>query len=466
MKTLYPKGSMLISITLICGLLVSCATNESTINFNSSPSIENGRINYGELTLHDVPSGDENCKRLLDVKFHIVNGSGSGVLPKKAEIAGDQIFTTQQYWNFHSKRLNELIKEKVYSTEELTAFFFNTDENEGASDDFSERIEAEYLAEYYSAKISANSPFENMDGTTRVETEERFVTERDGFRKLYVRQKSPNTCYAATLQTALAYMGWTHSHDDIIRKRVPACGKEIEKLGAASFNEIISTANYLITNTKIPYLNFVEDAQDYAFYEKLKYRQGSYYGVKVTSNSGFHIKNKSLGEAANDISVPLIGLANPMALHNWHAKQMNELNQMSSRKLMLGGQELDLYRSLSWTANNNKNLEGYIGPIVNTGDMVSALLRKNAIVLGLKEKKGSHTYLITGIDYSPVYSREENGSISINEDTRIYRVRVLDPSPTPKPEYWIEDMDDFFSRFQFALKIHDDRVMNKKQITP
>jgi hypothetical protein len=277
----------------------------------------------------------------------------------------------------------------------------------------------------------------------------------DTIAKFYTPQTSKNSCYAAALATIWRAAGLAVDNDQFVKAADNPCGFGVTQ--PASFMQILYAANYVRTNEAFNYVsNDKTTLRDFLGSSRITFaRQRQYLGGGVASawvevNSPFtdlssngYWAQRAAGRIASGVGLPAMAPA-PMA---------TPTIQMRSFTVP------DMYRPVPWHYRNGGAPAGGIFPVGSTDELVVKFKQGAFLIAGLRRRGVGHTVIITGLEFQPdgdVTQSPTGKQFDITSDTRIAKVRYLDPARPDQPEQW--DLDgtrflrdvDFIIAFQMA----------------
>lgn len=437
------------------------------------------------LKVLEIAGQDAACQNLLDVQFTLANGDASTVeLPITTYPRFDvKTFRTEEFLQFMDERREQHYREtfteeerreleKIAGRYDSMLIFGDAkvaEDNPGVAPlvkrwiQFNASIFATVVDEYLAGRVEtpdarkrhALDALAARPDTKSLEDGRVFETTNNEFRRYYVRQQSPETCYAASLTTVWQYYGWAAKQTDFVEQRVPRCGLSGGRRVMASFNEIISTIYHLRTGSDYPLFNWTGDRKNARLLGKIEYTQTLGIGSLVESYSWAYIDRPSLegilGRVSSGAAPGSLSWTSPAQV------QLEQLQRQSNQKVVgADGKTPNLFQKFDWHQTSNPLVAGYVMPLGHTGQLVSAMLGGDAVLVGLKNLRDGHTMLVTGVEYEPRFVLQGDEML-LTPATHIRRIRVLDPGPEVQSERWEGDVERFFAQFRFGIVIHQDR---------
>lgn len=288
-------------------------------------------------------------------------------------------------------------------------------------------------------------------GDTQSEATDTFTTVNNAVAGHYVPQRTKVSCYAASLATAFSYLGMNGTHDDFVERRNGICPSMSTRSGSATYGEILAAIRSTVLGEQTAPFDWTLPTDLTAALRHSRYRQRLIGRVVQDEGSmtTWVAPSETLGAAlAHELLpgvVPRTRMFQPPALPT-----MPQAQELRDRN----GAQINLYKAWVWNRKNNTRLGGHAWPLGSTGDMISALLGGEAIMVGFGGKSAGHTVLVTGLKYKPRVEYSTN-SVYYTDRSMILDIRVLDPLDVDRKEYWIGDVNKFFQEYRFGIAIAD-----------
>lgn len=266
-----------------------------------------------------------------------------------------------------------------------------------------------------------------------------------------VHQTSTNDCFAAALATIWRTAGIEANLEQFMRASANPCGFGVSQ--PASFLQILYAANLVRTGT--PYNYATHDGTTFrdflnsgsvTFASGRQYRAGGYSTFYTTANVPYadfsqngYWAGRASGFVGNQLGLPgMPPQSGPPAIPQQRTVDMP-----------------DMYRDIPWYYKANGKRAGGIYPVGGTSDLIARLRNGAYIMAGLRHRALGHTVLITGVEFNPsgsVATTDGTRSYTLDDQTRITRIRYLDPARPDLPEQWFrKSADEFLTSADFIL---------------
>lgn len=408
--------------------------------------------NWAELSVYNVGGIGGQCTGLVDVKFGMVNGN-----KPQAIVSDEEIYVERSlYDRIEQQALQEAAARQYVSVtvngkpappgtvaarmsggQQLAAWHRFAKEKLNA---YGQQRQAQFYAELDNRPdIVAGAGFAF------------FTHENNEIKKHYIAQTTLSDCYAASLATAFKYLGLTGSLTDFVNRRNGVCPKLRGSDRSATYGEIRAAIQSTLLNEQTPAFNFTLPPQSRGFLQRRVFRQ-QYVREGFLSDQarGFFV------EPNPALIGNFVGLFSPsLARHlpSVNRSTIPQIPQAAPEQFVdKNGAAINLWDLWKWHYNANPTVGGYIWPMKSTGDLISAVIGGDAVMIGFGNESSGHTVLVTGIKFTPRIKYLQD-SVYFTARSVVHSVRVLDPMLVDSPEYWVQDMDKFFRDYRFGIAL-------------
>lgn len=412
------------------------------------------RENWAELSAYSVGGIGGQCSGLIDVKFGMVNGDRP-----QSVVPDENIYLEKALFD----RLYEQGLQEAVGVKNVQVLVNGKPVRLGA--DAARSVGSQQAAawhRYAQEKVNAygqqrrDKLFRYMDDRPDIVAAENFAHftyENNAIAKHHVAQRTLTDCYAASLATAFSYLGLKGSISDFVNRRNGVCPKLQGSDRSATYGEIRAAVRSTVLDKQTPAFDFSLPAQSQGFLQRRVFRQQYLKESIVSDNTRqfFITPNPALIGNLVGIFSPSLGRQLPSVGRS----SIPPLPQVQMQPFVdKNGAAINLWETWRWHRTANPKIGGYLWPMRSTGDLISAVIGGDAVLVGYGGESAGHTVLITGIRFTPRVKYDENG-VYFTARSIVHDVRVLDPLVDGKTEYWLHDMDKFFREYRFGFALAD-----------
>ncbi len=290
-----------------------------------------------------------------------------------------------------------------------------------------------------------------------------LLIERDELRQFYVAQSDANSCYAATLTTIWRAGGLAAEQSQFVDAARTSCSPGLTS--RATFLQIMNAAFFVRTGERHNYLTRDATSLNDLFTSK----QIRAFQHRQFRNGGFSTSSRSLNfaplvdatsAAISNRIIRSIGISPPQ--NNTPFQNIPNVPALNSGVNFASSPQVtapSLYRALTWHRTNDPSVEGGIFPVGSTAELAVHFSDGAFIMVGLSSDSVGHTALVSGMEFLPAGSvasnRDGGNEYTILENTRVTRIRLLDPARPDDPDRWYEGpIDHFFEEARFIIAIY------------
>lgn len=248
--------------------------------------------------------------------------------------------------------------------------------------------------------------------------------------RFHAVQSSPDTCWAASLETAFRYLGYPYTEKQLVDTLRFSCRRKRSR--TASLNQMLFAASNLYANGK-----------------------GGVWLGKFPSKQYMTV---DLGELSRD----LLGVHFDFnSTYGTPHPQQPAVSSQDRANFNVGSHQFGSLPTGEYTgaaielterSADGKIKNGKIKIVRSTWELILAIVNKNPVIVGRQVSEGGHTVVVTGVTYRPGGSYDAVADIHrMDHRAHLAKVSYLDPSLSRAPDPM--SGDDFLRDVVFAFYI-------------